>query len=232
MIADGGTINCFGKCHSIKLNMEEYLLDSPMISIQMGGVVVVLGVQWLQSSGTMAFNFQDIFMRFSSEGKEIEFRGIQDNPSKVISSNNMTKLIKKGHHGVISQLRSIDVQTFVSSTQMNLQKVINNHSKVFGEILKGLPHAQDHDHAIHLRPGSVNPVFHVSFLKKIIGDKILVQTIKKMRNRANTKYPIKSKKLQVEEATWEDDLFMQTQSWLSSVEDSTCLNGRVMLSPR
>ena len=44
MIADGGTINFFGKFHNIKLNMGEYLLDSPMISIQMGSVDVVLGV--------------------------------------------------------------------------------------------------------------------------------------------------------------------------------------------
>jgi hypothetical protein len=69
MIADGGIINCSGKCHSIKLNMGEYLLDSPMIAIQMGGVDVVLGVQWLQSLGTMALNFQDLFMRFSSRRK-------------------------------------------------------------------------------------------------------------------------------------------------------------------
>jgi hypothetical protein len=120
-----------------------------MISIQMGGVDVVLGVQWLQSLGTMALNFQDLFMRFSSEGKEIELRGIQGKPSKVISSNNMKKLLKKGHHGVIAQLSSIDVQTSISSAPMDLQKVINNHSKVFGEMPKGLPPAQDHAHAIH-----------------------------------------------------------------------------------
>jgi hypothetical protein len=95
MIADGGTINCSGKCHSIKLNMGEYFLDSPMISIQMGGVDVVLGVQWLQSLGTMALNFQDLFMRFSSEGKEIELRGIQGKPSKVISSNSMKNYSKR-----------------------------------------------------------------------------------------------------------------------------------------
>jgi hypothetical protein len=150
MIAYGGTINFYGKFHSIKLNMGEYLSNSPMISIQMGGVDLVLGVQWLQPLGTVALNFQDLFMRFSSKSKEVELRGIQGKPSKVISSNSMTKLLKNGHHGVIVQLSSIYVQTFISSTPMDLQKFINNHSKVFGEMPKVLPPAQDHAHAIHL----------------------------------------------------------------------------------
>jgi hypothetical protein len=63
MISYGGTINCSGKCHSIKLNMREYLFDSPTISIQMGSVDVVLGVQWLQSLEKMALNFHEIFLR-------------------------------------------------------------------------------------------------------------------------------------------------------------------------
>ena len=48
MIANGGTINFLGKCHSINMSMGEYVLNGPMISIPMGGVDVVLGVQWLQ----------------------------------------------------------------------------------------------------------------------------------------------------------------------------------------
>jgi hypothetical protein len=69
MIADGGTINCSGKCNKINLTMGEYVMNSPMISIPMGGADVVLGIQWLQSLGTMAFNFQELFMKFSLEGK-------------------------------------------------------------------------------------------------------------------------------------------------------------------
>ncbi len=38
-----------------------------MIEIQMGGVDVVLEDQGLQSLGTVALNFQDLFMRFSLE---------------------------------------------------------------------------------------------------------------------------------------------------------------------
>jgi hypothetical protein len=49
--------------------MGEYLLNSLMIAIKMGGVDIVLEVQWLESFGTIALNFQYIFMRFSSKGK-------------------------------------------------------------------------------------------------------------------------------------------------------------------
>jgi len=47
MVESGGTINFLGKCHNIKLSIREYVLNSPMLSIPMGGADVVLGVQWL-----------------------------------------------------------------------------------------------------------------------------------------------------------------------------------------
>ena len=64
MVANGGTINFFGKFHNIKLTMGEYVLNTPILSIPMGDVDVVLGVQWLQSLGTVAFNFQEFFLEF------------------------------------------------------------------------------------------------------------------------------------------------------------------------
>ena len=57
MVANGGTINCYGKSHNMKLTMGEYVFSSPMLSIPMGGDDVVLGIQWLQSLGMVAFNF-------------------------------------------------------------------------------------------------------------------------------------------------------------------------------
>eukprot|EP00253_Pinus_taeda_P023505 PITA_23505 len=123
MVANGGTINFSRKCHNIKLSMGEYVLNSPMLSIPMGAADVVLGVQWLQSLGTIAFNFQELFMKFSMEGKEVVLR---------------------------------DVSKLESSISPDLQIVLDNHSKVF-ETPKGLPPIRDHDHAIHLIPGSVPP---------------------------------------------------------------------------
>src|SRR3984885_15133579 len=44
MVSNGGTINFSRKCHNIKLSMGEYVMTSPMLSIPMGGVDVVLRV--------------------------------------------------------------------------------------------------------------------------------------------------------------------------------------------
>ena len=75
------------------------------------------------------------------------------------------------------------------------------------------------------------PVFHVSCLKKVIGDKLLVQTIlskldeegniileleafteertRQLRNRSILEYLIKWNNLPAEDSTWEDENFIQ-----------------------
>jgi hypothetical protein len=137
--------------------MGEYVMNSLMIAIPMGGVDVVLGVQWLKSLGTMDFNFQELFMNFLLEGKEFELRGIIGKPSKVVSSNGMTKLLKKRHQGVIVQLCLLDVQTSNPTIPLDLQGIIDKNSKVFEYIPRGFPPTRDHDISIHLIPGSFHP---------------------------------------------------------------------------
>ena len=71
MVANGGTINFSGKCHNIKLTKGEYVLNSPMLSIPMRGAHLVLGLQWLQSLGTVAFNFKELILKKKFERKGI-----------------------------------------------------------------------------------------------------------------------------------------------------------------
>ena len=71
MVSNRGAINCSGKCHNIKLTMGEYVLNSPMLSILMGGVDVVLGVQWLQYLGAIDFNFEEFFLNFFGKERKL-----------------------------------------------------------------------------------------------------------------------------------------------------------------
>ena len=79
----------------------------------------------------------------------------------------------------------------------------------------------------------VHPIFHVSCLKKVISENLLVQTIlpeldeegkiilepeavtetrtRQLRNRSISEYLIKWKNLPTEDSTWEDENFIQKQ---------------------
>ena len=60
----------------------------------------------------------------------------------------MKEILKKEQRDVIAQLCSLEVPTSKSSISPDLQKVLDNHSKVF-ETPKELPPIHDHDKVIH-----------------------------------------------------------------------------------
>jgi hypothetical protein len=83
----------------------------------------------------------------------------------------MEKILKKGHHGVIAQLNSIQVSDHSSPTvPPNLQLVLDKYHQVF-EIPKDLPPSRgEHDHNIPLLPGSHPPMYiptGIHLLKKM-----------------------------------------------------------------
>jgi hypothetical protein len=56
-----------------------------------------------------------------------------------------------------AQICSLGVQTSKTSIPQDLQRIIDKHYKVFEYIPKGIPPTRNHDHEIHLIPGSVPP---------------------------------------------------------------------------
>ena len=51
MVADGKKTEKVGKCHKIKLQIQDYNLESEFYAAPLGRVNVVLGIQWLQTLG-------------------------------------------------------------------------------------------------------------------------------------------------------------------------------------
>ena len=73
MVANGNKIENVGKCHKVKLQIQDFNLESELYIVPLGGVDVVLGVQWLQTLGTCSANHQKHFMKFKCQGKCINY---------------------------------------------------------------------------------------------------------------------------------------------------------------
>jgi hypothetical protein len=56
MVVNGKKIRNVRKCHKIKLQIQDFNLESKLYTIPLGGVDVVLGFQWLQTLGTYSVN--------------------------------------------------------------------------------------------------------------------------------------------------------------------------------
>jgi predicted aspartyl protease len=69
MVADGKQIRNARKFHKVKLQIQDFNLESELFTIPLGGVYVVLGVQWLQTLGTYSVNHQEHFIQFKWQGK-------------------------------------------------------------------------------------------------------------------------------------------------------------------
>ena len=64
MVVDGKKIENVGKYHKVKLQMQEYNLEFDFFAVPLGGIDVVLGIQWLQTLGTYSANHQEHFIMF------------------------------------------------------------------------------------------------------------------------------------------------------------------------
>ena len=95
MVADGKRIEKVGKCHKVKLQIQDFSLESSFFTVPLGGVDVVLGVQWLRTLGTYAANHQVQFIKFKWGGQKYKLHGFQAPENHAVSSSQMIKLSRK-----------------------------------------------------------------------------------------------------------------------------------------
>jgi hypothetical protein len=68
MISNGGSMECGGHCENVHIQIGQYHMKSLMISIDMGGCDIVLGVEWLRTLGPILMDFKELTMKFNQEG--------------------------------------------------------------------------------------------------------------------------------------------------------------------
>ena len=101
MITNEGTLPCKGKWRNVGISIGDYKLCSNMFSFPLGGCDVVLGAQWLSTLGPILWDFAEIWMQFSINGKKHTLWGLQLGSLSIISLHHMENILNKSSHGVI-----------------------------------------------------------------------------------------------------------------------------------
>jgi hypothetical protein len=189
MVADGKKIDGVGKCHKIKLQVVNYELESGFYTVPLGGVDIVLGIQWLQMLGTCSTNHQKQFIKFKWEGIQYKLYRFQPPPTQIISSQQMEKLIRKGAPSYVAHCHQMELLTtkIVKSQDPEIQALIQKHDKVFQDLPMKMPPNRNIEHIIEVKPDStlVNirpylyPYHHKTEIKRLIQDLLKCEVIMK-----------------------------------------------------
>lgn len=113
---------------------------------------MVLGTHWLRTLGPILWDFSQLWMKFSLQGRPCQIKG-EDLRKPTVLSPSEAKKIAKGH-GVLLQLCSLQEVTFPESIDPCLENLLSQYSDVFMEP-KGLPPNRTRDHRIILKEGAL-----------------------------------------------------------------------------
>ena len=116
MVSNGSTLPCKGKCHNVCISIGDYNLRSNMFSMPLGGCDVILGTQRLRTLGPILWDFAELWVHFSVNGKKHTLKGLQPGSLSIISSHRMENILMNNSHGVIAQLHFIQMQPSAVST--------------------------------------------------------------------------------------------------------------------
>lgn len=67
-VGDGHNVSCKDKCNSTHLQIQEFCVQHDLNLFELGGVDVLLVLEWLASLGEIKANFGDLTMKVKVEG--------------------------------------------------------------------------------------------------------------------------------------------------------------------
>ncbi|KAA0046241.1 Ty3/gypsy retrotransposon protein [Cucumis melo var. makuwa] len=164
ILRSGTTIQGKGVCEDVEIQLMNWRVKEEFLPLELGGVDVVLGMQWLHLLGVTVVDWKNLTLTFSSEGKQICVKGDPSLTKSRISLKSMFKTWVDQDEGFLIECRAIQVceENEQSNTGIvlpeaeSLQTMLKQFEDVFDWPEKLLPR-REIEHQIHLKEGT-NPI--------------------------------------------------------------------------
>ena len=95
-VGDGHKIKCKGVCREVPLKVQEVPVQQQFFLIGLGGVDMVLGMEWLASLGEIRANFEQLTLVLKIDGRKVIIKGEPELLKKDASLKYMLKALHQG----------------------------------------------------------------------------------------------------------------------------------------
>ncbi|XP_019157771.1 PREDICTED: uncharacterized protein LOC109154433 [Ipomoea nil] len=161
-IGNDDTLGCRHVCPVVEVCMQGFAFAMDLHVLRIVGLDVVLGVQWLQSLGSVTHDYSKMTMEFQMGSINVKLKGDSGLNNQPISFNQLQAMVTNGAIQTLYEIHHINTTDVAEPTQMQptpptlpepFRDLLLEFSPIF-EPPKSLPPHRVFDHNIHLLPNS------------------------------------------------------------------------------
>jgi hypothetical protein len=103
-VPDGHTVECLDRVPNLEIKLGNYTMRDTFYVVDLSDTDVVLGVQWLITSGKITTNYQTLKMGFrDSDGKRVVLRGMSTGAPRTVSAKRMERIFRHGEAAFVAE---------------------------------------------------------------------------------------------------------------------------------
>ena len=96
-------------CENVEIQLKNWSLKEDFLPLELGGVDIILGMQWLHSLGVILVDWKNLTLTFTGNGQQICIKGDPSLTKSRVSLKNLLKTWEDQDHGYLIECRSIAV---------------------------------------------------------------------------------------------------------------------------
>ncbi|KAL0542645.1 hypothetical protein IC582_008834 [Cucumis melo] len=163
ILGSGAAVQGKGICEKLEVQLNGWRIVEDFLPLELGGVDVILGMQWLYSLGVTIVDWKNLSLSFVAEGKEVKIKGDPSLTKARISLKNMMKHWEEKDSGFLIECRSLQVRTVgdeehcLLNTEAVSKELISSVIKQYQDVFdwpEKLPPRREIEHHIHLKDGT------------------------------------------------------------------------------
>ncbi|KAL4033568.1 hypothetical protein IC575_006666 [Cucumis melo] len=165
ILGSGIAIQSKGVCKDVEIQLKNWSVKEEILPlIELGGVDVILGMQWLNSLGVTMVDWKKLTLTFSAEGKQICVKGDPTLTKARIRLKSMFKTWGNQDKGFLIECKAVEVCEEIEQCKIGtvhlktgpVQMMLKQFEDVF-EWPEQLPPRREIEHYIYLKEGT-NPI--------------------------------------------------------------------------
>lgn len=170
-----------GVCKGVCVWMQGIEISEDFLPLKLSNSDVILGIQWLQTLGTMQVNWCTQTMKFELGSEQVKLKGDETLGRTLVSLKSMLKTLKQKGQGVLVELGQAELKKDgKQDCPATILKVTQDFVEVFQDP-QGLPPIRGNEHKIELKNGvepiNVRPYRYPQFQKNEI-EKLVKEMLK------------------------------------------------------